>query len=176
MSVNRGGMKHKEFSKQRGSKIAADELPESIDWRAVGSVSPVKNQGSCGSCYSFAAAGALESHWKLYSEKRNLPVLSEQEIVDCSWVEKNEGCKGGLAVWSYDYIVKNGRLSTSKSYPYIAKDSHCQATSSEDSFGGSMASYAVTEPMDENDMKHAIATQGPISIHLYVVPSFQSFR
>ena len=56
--------------------------PASLDWRASGAVNPVRNQGSCGSCYAFSAINSLEGLYKI--KKGTLPQLSEQQIVDCS--------------------------------------------------------------------------------------------
>jgi C1A family cysteine protease len=56
-------------------------IPTSIDWRTKGAVNPVKDQGSCGSCWAFSAAGGLESRYQI--KHSNLYSLSEQQIVDC---------------------------------------------------------------------------------------------
>ena len=75
-------------------KIYAD-LPEAnatpIDWRTKGAVTPVKDQGNCGSCWSFSATGALEGAHKIATG--TLKSFSEQELVDCSTA--NYGCNGG---------------------------------------------------------------------------------
>lgn len=65
----------------------------SLDWRVQGAVTPVKLQGVCGACWSFAATGALEGAWKLFGPNHTLESLSEQQLVDCSG--KNNGCDGG---------------------------------------------------------------------------------
>ena len=65
----------------------------SLDWRVQGAVTPVKQQGLCGACWSFAATGALEGAWKLFGPNHTLDSLSEQQLVDCS--SKNNGCDGG---------------------------------------------------------------------------------
>lgn len=81
-------------------------LPESVDWRAHGKVNPVKNQGKCGSCWSFSATGGVESRFAI--EHGQLLTLSEQQLVDCAQKEGNNGCNGGLATQGYEYIRLNG--------------------------------------------------------------------
>lgn len=83
-----------------------DEAGEEFDWRSKGILNPIKNQGSCGSCWAFAANGALESHWKIITKESF--DLSEQELVDCSRNEGNHGCNGGFYSNAWDYNRKVG--------------------------------------------------------------------
>jgi len=97
--------------------------PESIDWTLKNIVTPLKDQGQCGSCWAFSATGALEGLGAL--EKGKLNSLSEQQLVDCAGgVYKNEGCNGGdmdAAMW---YIIDNG-ITNETLYPYRARDQKC---------------------------------------------------
>jgi C1A family cysteine protease len=97
----------------------------SADWRNKGVMTPVKDQGSCGSCWAFSATETLEAVWKL--EKNQLNTLSEQELVDCSRSYGNHGCSGGWMYWAYDYVKAKQGLDTESVYPYHAKDETCKA-------------------------------------------------
>ncbi|GLE05405.1 hypothetical protein PINS_up014418 [Pythium insidiosum] len=97
---------------------AQQQLPKEVDWYKDGCVSPVKNQGTCGVCWVFAAIGALESGYCINSGKKTLLQLSEQEVVSCG---PNQGqCRGGWAYVAYDWIIKNngGGVCTEESYKY----------------------------------------------------------
>ncbi|XP_048132928.1 vignain-like [Rhodamnia argentea] len=96
-------------------------VPLSIDWRALGAVTGVKNQGGCGSCWAFSSVAAVEGINQI--ETKELVSLSEQELVDCS--KKNHGCEGGLMDYAFDFIKRNRGITTEMNYPYTAKDGYC---------------------------------------------------
>ena len=98
------------------------ELPESFDWRDVpGALSPIKSQGSCGSCYSFAITAALESAMAIFGKVPDLN-LSEQQIVSCS---DAYGCGGGFMTTA-SYVVDTG-LTEEASFPYVARGVRCKS-------------------------------------------------
>jgi len=137
-----------------------ENIPDNFDWRDKGIVSPVKNQGSCGSCWTFSTVGCLESHYlKKYGQFRN---LSEQQLVDCAGDFDNHGCNGGLPSHAFEYIMYAGGIAEEKSYPYTAKTNNCsldQNTLSVGVIGGS-----VNISLSEDDLKQALFVNGPISV------------
>ncbi|UYV77994.1 CTSF [Cordylochernes scorpioides] len=81
------------------------EFPESFDWRHYNVVSQVKNQGTCGSCWTFATTGSVEAQWAI--KTKVLVPLSEQQLLDCDTV--NAGCRGGLPIDAFDEIIRYER-------------------------------------------------------------------
>jgi len=101
--------------------------PTSVDWTTKGVVTPVKNQGSCGSCWAFSATGSTECEYAIKNAVLNS--LSEQQLVDCSYAEGNLGCDGGEMDSAFKYIEKEGGLCTETEYPYTGTDGTCKASS-----------------------------------------------
>merc|ERR1719498_1914391 len=96
---------------------AGFEAPESVDWVEKGCVTDVKNQGTCGSCWSFSAAGALEG--AMCVAGRPLVSLSEQQIIACD--TNGKGCNGGSMDDAFDFVSQNG-LASFKDEPYLCVD------------------------------------------------------
>jgi len=96
-------------------------LPDSVDWRNKGAVTPVKDQGQCGSCWAFSTTGALEGF--NFVKTGELLSLSEQQIVDCA--TDNYGCQGGWMTKALTYAATNG-VELESDYPYTAVDGKCK--------------------------------------------------
>jgi len=96
-------------------------LPVSVDWTTKGAVTPVKDQGQCGSCWSFSTTGALEGAYAIKNSK--LVSFSEQQLVDCDTLGnggRDHGCNGGLMDNAFNWIDKNNGLCTESDYPYVS--------------------------------------------------------
>ena len=94
----------------------------SLDWREKGVVTKIKDQGNCGSCWSFSATGALESVWAIHCG--HLESFSEQELVDCSTAYGNDGCNGGEMTSAFQYVIDNG-ICLESDIPYVAHSESC---------------------------------------------------
>ena len=135
-------------------------LAESVNWTSEGYVTPIKNQGQCGSCWAFSTTGALEG--QLYRSTGNLISMSEQNLLDCSNGFGNQGCSGGLMDYAFEYIKSNGGIDSEESYPYEGVQNKCRYHK-EDSVT-TLSSYVDIPSGDEYSLQVAMATQGPVSL------------
>lgn len=110
-------------TKCTGKALPVGPPPPEIDWSAKGAVTPIKNQGQCGSCWAFSATGSLEGAY--FQANQKLISFSEQELVDCSKKYGNNGCNGGLMDYAFGYVVDNG-ITFESVYNYTAKQGACK--------------------------------------------------
>jgi cathepsin F len=152
----------------RIAKVSARQIPKTFDWRTKGAVSAVKNQQSCGSCWTFSTAENIEGQWFLAGHTP-VPSLSEQWIVDCSHACLqsepdlcNGGCGGGLPWLAYQDIMANKGLTGESNYPYVGYQQNCPASEP------GVASIANWTALDTNptDIITYMEANGPLSITL----------
>jgi cathepsin L len=134
--------------------------PTSVDWVSQGVVTPVKNQGDCGSCWAFSTTGSTECNYAIKNKVLNS--LSEQQLVDCSYAEGNEGCDGGLMDDAFEYIIKEGGLCSETEYPYTGVDGVCKATSCGTLYN-KISSYTDVTRDNEADLETATVS-GCVSV------------
>lgn len=149
----------------RGANLSA-ALPESVDWRTKGAVTPVKSQGTCGSCWAFASVAAVESLYQIKTGQ--LVSLSEQELVDCG----QYGCTTGHANRAILWIKKNGGITTEADYPYIGKVGTCDKTK--------LKHHVVTasnyRPIARNEQSiMEMVVRQPVIVNIEVNESFQKY-
>jgi len=192
LGLNRfADMTHQEFKKQmNGLKMSVEvdktdfdrhtflapanfQLPDKVDWRPKGYVTPVKDQGQCGSCWAFSATGSLEGQH--FASTKSLVSLSEQNLVDCSGKFGNMGCDGGLMDSAFQYIKANKGIDTEDSYPYEAMDGKCRYKKT--TIGATCTGFTDIKSQNETDLQTAIANIGPISVAIDASQdSFQFYK
>jgi len=145
----------------------SDSLPTAIDWSELGAVTPVKDQGQCGSCWSFSTTGALEGAY--YAKNKILESFSEQQLVDCDSLRNGGsdlGCNGGLMDNAFSWIEKNGGLCSETDYPYVSGttktgnkcEKKCSVVDK-----SKIIDFVDVFPSSEDAMKAAVASN-PVSI------------
>jgi len=136
-------------------------VPASWDWRTVGAVTAIENQGSCASCWAFAAAYALEGARKIANS--TLVSLSKQQLVDCSGSGGNLGCYGGNVGLTYSWMRRNSaKLMSEANYPYTGVQAACRYTSGSPAVVG-VKNYASVRAGSESDLL-ANAAVGPVTV------------
>jgi len=141
---------------QMKSKLV--DIPDEVDWRDEGYVTPVKDQAQCGSCWAFSTTGSMEG--ALFKKTGDLVSLSEQNLVDCDNIDS--GCNGGLMENAFQWIMHNGGINSEEDYPYEGRDKSCRFDDNKDTY--TISAYHEIKEQDEDDLTEKIASEGPISV------------
>jgi cathepsin F len=173
-------MSAEEFSSRNGFKYSSEDAltlpraelldvsdtPDSWDWVDKGAVNAVKNQEQCGSCWAFATVANIEGAG--FVETGKLVSLSEQQLVDCDKKTGDVGCSGGLPSNAYkDMIAAKFGLELEKSYPYVARDTTCTASTSKEI--ATITAYQAIST-DEDQIAAALVKYGPLAIGINAGP------
>jgi C1A family cysteine protease len=131
-----------------------------VDWRSKGIVTPIKDQGQCGSCWAFSTTGSTEG---AYAQKTGkLVSLSEQQLVDCSTSYGNQGCNGGLMDSSFQYIIANGGITGEANYKYTGSDGTCNKSKAKQ-ISAKITSFKDVAAGSESSLLTAVTKQ-PVSV------------
>ncbi|CAH0717603.1 unnamed protein product, partial [Brenthis ino] len=156
------------YSEEEVNQMVQD-LPENYDMRIDGVISVVKNQASCGSCWSFATVAAIEGAYaRRYGDR--LLNLSEQSLVDCAWGFTNMGCNGGFIESTYKYVIKHGIPAENEYGTYLAEDGMCRLENMTDVYR--IKGFGRVPPQSINAMKVALYKYGPVTVTINADPIF----
>ena len=152
---------------ENNSVFLVGTYDESVNWVDNGAVTPVKNQGQCGSCWSFSTTGALEGAY--FVKYGSLVSFSEQQLVDCDKFRNggsDNGCNGGLMDNAFSWISKNGGLCTEDDYPYVSGTTQQRGdcdTSCSSVKGSQITKFVDVPSSDDTQMMLALSKQ-PVSV------------
>ncbi|XP_072899465.1 dipeptidyl peptidase 1 [Hemitrygon akajei] len=157
----------------------ASSLPESWDWRdvdGVNYVTPVRNQGTCGSCYSFSSMGMLEARIRILTNNTQTPILSTQQIISCS--NYSQGCAGGFPYLIAGKYAQDFGLVEEDCFPYIGRDSPCTMKRSCYHYYTSQYYYVggFYGACNEAVMKLELVKNGPVSVAFEVHIDFLHYH
>lgn len=157
-----------------------DSIPDSVDWVKLGAVTNVKDQGQCGSCWSFSATGALEGAF--FNKFGKLVSFSEQQLVDCDNLKnggRDHGCNGGLMDYAFSWINKNGGLCSEYDYPYVSGQTQTSGSCLKTCHsvdGSKIKSFVDVSPSDDFAFVSALSLQ-PVSVAIQAnQPDFQLYK
>ena len=138
------------------STKSASSLPSEVDWRSKNAVTNVKDQGHCGSCWSFSATGSMEGAWAI--KTGSLVSFSEQQLIDCSTLYGNSGCEGGLMENGFEFAIDKG-MCNENDLPYKAVGGLCSECNKVAHF----SECVNVTPNNQLHLKEAVS-YGPVSI------------
>jgi C1A family cysteine protease len=154
-----GSLKKEDVRIWKGKGQKKSQYASAFDWNEKNVVTPVYDQGSCGSCWAFSTTESIESMWALAGN--TLTQLSMQQIVDCD--TNDHGCSGGNPPVAYDYVIDAGGLMPYSDYPYAGVQGECKFVPSE--VVAKIDTWVwITEDDDESAMLEFVADYGPPSI------------
>lgn len=169
MSQRKGLVQPANFDSIPSAQVTMSNLTtlgDSFDWVARGAVNPVKDQGQCGSCWSFSTVCNLEGTGFVSSHR--LVSLSEQNIMDCD--KTCYSCNGGLPSLALTWSSKNGGVASEAQYPYMARDEACKNIGKVTHNKG-----YIKISQDEDKIAQALVQYGPLSNGVDATP-FQSYN
>lgn len=181
MILRAGGPKRFDFPPPREiseeDHLAAKALPEEFDWRNVDGkdyLSPIRNQGNCGSCYAFATMAMFESRVRILTNNTKTPVFSTQDIVSCS--EYSQGCEGGFPYLVSKYAEDFG-LVQEQCFPYEGQDAPCNEKKCARQFGtGYHYVGGFYGACNEVLMRLELVKNGPMAVGFEVYQDFMSYK
>jgi len=138
-------------------QISLEYARAEFDWRKHGAVGPVKDQGSCGSCWAFSSVANLEGIF--YIKNKSEIILSEQQLVDCDKVDS--GCNGGLMENAFKYVAEHG-LALASDYRYTGKSGSCKQDHTKAAIY--VKGHHFAPDHDEENIKKMLVETGPLAI------------
>jgi len=163
--VNRKGKKIEKTPIKRKLGNTKTNAAASVDWTTKGVVTPIKDQGQCGSCWTFSTTGATECAYAIKWGSEYLVSLSEQELLDCSSYDgtyNNDGCNGGWPASALEYVSNKGGLCLEEAYPYLGYESNCNSASCGYRYADGLTYSAVA--VDNEGALETALTKGCVSI------------
>jgi C1A family cysteine protease len=167
------GMKKQNTTRKTEEFTGVNAVPATWNWATQGAVTPIKNQGDCGSCWAFSTTGCLEGlNFLQGPQKGTLLSFSEQQLVDCSGSYGNQGCNGGLMDYAFEYVASQG-IEQESQYPYAGVDQTCAYNQADAIMVNTGYSNVATD--NEQALLNAVAVQ-PVSVAIEAdQPVFQLY-
>lgn len=152
--------------------LVPDQVPNQHDWRLYGAVNPVKDQAVCGSCWSFGTTGTIEGAY--FVKTGRLVRLSEQQLIDCSWQQGDNGCDGGEDFRAYDYVMRAGGISLNEDYGgYLGADGKCHDSNVTKAV--KLSGFVNVTDHNVKALEAAIFEHGPVTVAINANPRAFTF-